>query len=104
VSRWPQRSSPTGPWWDLAPHVDRPKRPASLLEPLRWCSRIRACEKMAFASCTYSGMQACLSTFLVVYLTQRVGFSVPVAGAVLATAMTAGIIGRISWELWRTTG
>jgi predicted MFS family arabinose efflux permease len=52
---------------------------------------------MAFASWTYSGMQACLSTFLVVYLTQRIGFSVPVAGAALATAMTAGIIGRISW-------
>jgi len=49
-------------------------------------------------------MQACLSTFLVVYLTQRVGFSVPVAGAVLATAMTAGIIGRISWGVVADNG
>jgi fucose permease len=82
---------------DLAQHFDRPKRPASLLEPLRLVLAHPRLREMAFASCTYSGMQACLSTFLVVYLTQRIGFSVPVAGAVLATAMTAGIIGRISW-------
>jgi len=82
---------------DLAQHFDRPKRPASLLEPLRLVLAHPRLREMAFASCTYSGMQACLSTFLVVYLTQRIGFSVPVAGAVLATAMTAGIFGRISW-------
>lgn len=82
---------------DLAQHFDRPKRPASLLEPLRLVLAHPRLREMAFASCTYSGMQACLSTFVVVYLTQRIGFSVPVAGAVLATAMTAGIIGRISW-------
>jgi len=82
---------------DLAQHFERPKRPASLLEPLRLVLAHPRLREMAFASCTYSGMQACLSTFLVVYLTQRIGFSVPVAGAVLATAMTAGIFGRISW-------
>jgi predicted MFS family arabinose efflux permease len=82
---------------DLAQHVDRRQRSASLLEPLRLVLAHPRLREMAFASCTYSGMQACLSTFLVVYLTQRIGFSVPVAGAVLATAMTAGIIGRISW-------
>jgi len=82
---------------DLEQHFDRPKRPASLLEPLRLVLAHPRLREMAFASCTYSGMQACLSTFMVVYLTQRIGFSVPVAGAVLATAMTAGIIGRISW-------
>ena len=82
---------------DLAQQFDRPKKPASLLEPLRLVLAHPRLREMAFASCTYSGMQACLSTFLVVYLNQRIGFSVPVAGAALATAMTAGIIGRISW-------
>jgi MFS family permease len=82
---------------DLAQHFDRPKKPASLLEPLRLVLAHPRLREMAFASCTYSGMQACLSTFLVVYLAQRIGFSVPVAGAALATAMTAGIIGRILW-------
>lgn len=82
---------------DFSQHIDRPKRPANLLEPLRLVLARPGLREMAFASCTYSGMQACLSTFLVVYLTQQIGFSVPVAGAVLATAMVAGIIGRISW-------
>lgn len=82
---------------DLAQHFDCQKKPASLLEPLRLVLAHPRLREMAFASCTYSGMQACLSTFLVVYLTQRTGFSVPLAGAALATAMAAGIIGRISW-------
>jgi MFS family permease len=81
---------------DRVQHFDRPK-PASLFEPLRLVLAHPRLREMAFASCTYSGMQACLSTFLVVYLTQRIGISVPVAGAVLATAMAAGIIGRIAW-------
>jgi MFS family permease len=89
---------------DLAQHFDRPKKPASLLEPLRLVLAHPRLREMAFASCTYSGMQACLSTFLVVYLNQRIGFSVPVAGAALATAMTAGIIGRISWGVVADTG
>jgi len=89
---------------DLAQHFDRPKKPASLLEPLRLVLAHPRLREMAFASCTYSGMQACLSTFLVVYLSQRIGFSVPVAGAALATAMTAGIIGRISWGVVADNG
>jgi len=80
---------------DLAQPLDRQGRPGSLLEPLRLVLAHPRLREMAFASWTYSGMQACLSTFLVVYLTQRIGFSVRVAGAALATAMTAGIIGRI---------
>ncbi len=82
---------------DLAQHFDRQKKPASLLEPLRLVLAHPRLREMAFASCTYSGMQASLSTFLVIYLNQRIGFSVPLAGAALATAMAAGIIGRISW-------
>ena len=82
---------------DRTGHFDRPQKPASLLEPLRLVLAHPRLREMAFASCTYSGMQACLSTFLVVFLTQRIGLSVPVAGAVLASAMAAGIIGRISW-------
>lgn len=84
---------------DLARHFDRPVKPASLLEPLRLVLAHPRLREMGFASSTYSGMQSCLSTFLVVYLTQRIGSSVQVAGAALATAMTAGIIGRIAWGI-----
>jgi MFS family permease len=84
---------------DLAPHAARPSRPASVLEPLRLVLGDPRLREMGFASAAFSGSQACLSTFLVVYLTQRVGFTLQGAGAALATAMTAGIIGRIAWGL-----
>lgn len=82
---------------DLATHFDRPLKPASLLEPLRFVLGHAQLREMAFATCTYSGMQSCLATFLVVYLAQRIEMSVPAAGAALATAMAAGILGRISF-------
>jgi MFS family permease len=82
---------------DLAHHFSRPVKPASLLEPLRIVLGDPRLREMGFASSTYSGMQACLSTYMVVYLTQSIGFSVQVAGAALATAMAAGVIGRIAW-------
>ena len=82
---------------DLAHHFSRPVKPASLLEPLRIVLGHPRLREMGFASSTYSGMQACLSTYMVVYLTQRVGLSVQVAGAALATAMAAGVIARIAW-------
>ena len=53
--------------------------------------------EMALASLTYSGMQMCLGSFMVVFLHDRVGFSVGSAGAVLAVAMITGIVGRIVW-------
>ena len=82
---------------DLAHHFSRPVKPASLLEPLRIVLGDPRLREMGFASSAYSGMQACLSTYMVVYLTQRVGFSVQVAGAALATAMAAGVITRVAW-------
>ncbi len=84
---------------DFGHHTARPARPASLLEPLRLVLAHPRLREMGLASGAFSGMQACLSTFLVVYLTQRIGFSVQTAGAALATAMTAGIIGRIAWGI-----
>jgi MFS family permease len=84
---------------DLAAHASRPARPASVLEPLRLVLGHPRLREMGFASAAFSGSQACLSTFLVVYLAQRIGFSLQGAGAALSTAMTAGIIGRIAWGL-----
>jgi len=57
----------------------------------------RPLRQMATASFTYSGMQMCLGSFLVVFLHDRVGFGVGAAGAALSTAMMAGIAGRIIW-------
>jgi len=68
-----------------------------LVGPLKLALRHARLREMAFASFTYSGMQMCLGTFLVVFLHDRAGFSVPVAGATLSTAMIAGVLGRIFW-------
>ena len=57
----------------------------------------RRLREMALASLTYSGMQMCLGSFMVVFLHDRVGFGVGSAGAVLAAAMITGIVGRIFW-------
>jgi MFS family permease len=89
---------------DLVPHATPPSRPAGLLEPLRLVLGHPRLREMGFASAAFSGSQACLSTFLVVYLTQRIGFSLQGAGAALSTAMTAGIIGRIVWGLVADNG
>jgi MFS family permease len=75
---------------DRAPH-------AGLLEPLRLVLSHARLREMAFASFTYSGMQMCLGSFLVVFLHDHVGFGLAAAGAALSTAMLAGIGGRILW-------
>jgi len=68
-----------------------------LIGPLRLALRNARLREMAFASFTYSGMQMCLGTFLVVFLHDRAGFSIPAAGAALSAAMIAGVLGRIVW-------
>ena len=70
---------------------------AGLIEPLRLVLSHARLREMAFASFTYSGMQMCLGTFLVVFLHDRAGFGLGAAGAALSTAMIAGIGGRIFW-------
>jgi MFS family permease len=84
---------------DLAAHAPRPAAPASLLEPLRMVLSQPRLREMALASFSYSGMQMCLGSFLVVFLADKIGFSVAVAGAALAVAMIAGSIGRVSWGI-----
>lgn len=68
-----------------------------LIGPLRLVLSHPRLRGMGFASFTYSGMQMCLGSYLVVYLNQQAGFSVAAAGGALAAAMAAGIAGRIAW-------
>jgi MFS family permease len=74
-------------------------QPSSLIGPLRLVLSHARLREMGFASFTYSGMQMCLASYLVVYLYERAGFSVAAAGATLSTAMVAGIGGRIFWGI-----
>jgi len=82
---------------------DRSPR-ASLIEPLRLVLSHAPLRELSMASFTYSGMQMCLGSFLVVFLHDRAGHSLSAAGAVLATAMAAGIAGRVFWGVVADSG
>jgi fucose permease len=53
----------------------------------------------ALASFAYGGMQWCLASFLVVFLTERAELSLINAGFALSAAMIGGIVGRLLWGL-----
>jgi predicted MFS family arabinose efflux permease len=88
------------PWRE---QIDRDSRPPDasgmrgLIAPLRLVLSHPMLRRMGFASFTYSGMQMCLASYLVVYLYEHAGLSLAAAGAALSTAMAAGIAGRIFW-------
>jgi MFS family permease len=56
--------------------------------PLRWLSA---------ASLLYSGVQLCLTGFLVTYLVGDIGLALVVAGTVLSITHFAGALGRLTW-------
>jgi MFS family permease len=70
-----------------------------LLEPLRLVLSQPRLREMGLASFTYSGMQMCLGSFLVVFLHDHARFGLGLAGAALSTAMVAGIGGRLLWGI-----
>ena len=82
---------------DFAPHAPRPAAPLHILEPFKLVMSHPRLRELAIASFSYSGMQMCMGSFLVVFLSDRVGLSVGAAGAALSIAMIAGSVGRILW-------
>lgn len=64
---------------------------------LRLVVRTPALRLMALVSFVYNGMQMCVSTFIVVYLTEAIGLPLVVAGLGLTAANSAGVVGRILW-------
>jgi MFS family permease len=83
--------------------VDRANPPrrsvhgSHLLEPLRLVMSHPRLRELALSSFTFSGMQMCLGSYLVVALTARAGFSIAAAGAALSVAMIGGAVGRLVW-------
>jgi MFS family permease len=70
---------------------------AGLLAPLRLVLRHRALVVLSITGCVYAAMQMCLMSFLVVYLSELLGFSLVAAGIALTVANLGGIVGRIGW-------
>ena len=52
---------------------------------------------LSITGCVYAAMQMCLMSFLVVYLTEGLGYSLVAAGFALTVANLGGIVGRIGW-------
>lgn len=80
--------------------ADRQKgRPLSLrsaLAPLGHL-RTRALRQVALISLAYSATQVCLMSYLVVFLTAALGYSLVTAGFALSVATIGGVAGRIAW-------
>jgi MFS family permease len=67
--------------------------------PLRMVVSYRPLRQLVIISFLYAGMQLCLLTYLVIYLTRDIGMAFIEAGLTLSAAQMAGTIGRIVWGI-----
>ena len=77
--------------------AQRPFSIAALWAPLRTVVQHPALVELSIVGFVYAAMQMCLMSFLVVYLTEALGYSLITAGLALTTANAGGIIGRVAW-------
>ena len=90
------------PWrqrYDHGRRAAQEVKRTSLLVPLRLVVGYAPLRRLALVSFTYAGAQMCFASYLAVFLTERAGMSLVVAGAVFSTAMLGGVVGRIVWGL-----
>jgi MFS family permease len=77
-----------------------PTRPISARGPFRALALVAtdaAVRRLAICSFFFSALQLCLTTYLVIYLTNQLGYTLVQAGLMLSVATAAGIVGRIAW-------
>jgi len=83
--------------------LDMGRRPAPMpsfariVAPLRHILRTPVLAELAIVAFVYAALQVCLMSFLVVYLTESLGYSLVAAGLALTLANLGGIVGRILW-------
>jgi len=78
----------------------RPTRPLTLVgafAPLRVVVASRVLSELSAAGFVFAATQVCLTSFLVVYLTEALHWSLVHAGLALTVANAGGIAGRIGW-------
>jgi len=80
---------------DLKP--DRRLSPSGALAPLRLVWRSRALTELAAISFFYAATQVCLTSFVVVYLTEALHWSLVAAGLALTVTTLGGVAGRVIW-------
>lgn len=80
---------------DLKP--DHRLTSAGVLAPLRLVWRSRALTELTTISFFYAATQMCLTSFVVVYLTEALQWSLVAAGLALTVTTLGGVTGRIVW-------
>ena len=76
-----------------------PFSPAQLVDPLRLVWATPPLRRLVILSFAYSMMQTNISTFLVIYLHESLGFSLVIAGLVLAVTQATATVARIGWGI-----
>ena len=69
----------------------------AIVAPLKLVFRTPSIRELSFAGCGYAAVQTCLSSFLVVYLTDTLGWTVIAAGLALTCTAAAAVPGRMIW-------
>lgn len=70
---------------------------AGISEPLAIVLRVPALRRLAMLSFAYSAVQVSLTSFLVVYLTEILHWTLISAGLTLTLTTLGGVVGRIGW-------
>jgi MFS family permease len=70
---------------------------ANVLHPLQTVMRTPALRQLAWMSLLYAAVQLSVTSFLVVYLTETLQWSLVAAGLALTLATLGGVAGRIGW-------
>lgn len=87
----------------IRPGIDVDRQPGcsislrGLAAPLKLVVSRRPLLRLAVITFFYGGMQLCLITYLVIYLTKNIGMALIAAGLTLSAAQVAGTVGRIAW-------
>jgi MFS family permease len=85
--------------FDTDRHSGRRLSTAGVVKPLRLVWQSRALTELALISFVYAGTQVCLTSFIVVYLTETLQWSLVGAGLALTVTTLGGVVGRIAWGL-----
>jgi len=70
---------------------------AGVFAPLKLLRRSKPLLELALVSLAYSATQVCLTSFLVVHLTETLHWTLVSAGLALTVATIGGVAGRIGW-------
>ena len=70
---------------------------AAIAEPLAIVLRSPALARLSAVSFMYSAVQVSLTSFVIVFLTESLGWPLVAAGLVLTVTTLAGVVGRIAW-------